>query len=274
MATHPACINSTASAETQEAVSLFRDYLLEAEAQQLAVKHGLRPVNPAIQIGAPLDAAHGVDLSQPKVRFNAPSVDTVYAVQDVWQAARKDVNLVMLLDTSGSMRGDKVANMREAAVQFMGQMGDDDYITLVTFSDQPITHILHKRVGEVRDESISTIRSIDASGKTALYDAIGHGANVISLNTSTQATNVLVVLTDGQDTSSYQYRLGEELIKAAAANDTTVFTIAYGNDADENLLSNLAANANGNFYLGNEANISAIYQEMSAAFGGSVGIGR
>jgi hypothetical protein len=60
----------------------------------------------------------------------------------------------------------------------------------------------------------------------------------------------------------------------AAANDTTVFTIAYGNDADEDVLSQLAYGANGNFFLGDEASIAAIYEEMSAAFGGSVGIGR
>ena len=40
------------------------------------------------------------------------------------------------------------------------------------------------------------------------------------------------------------------------------------------MLKNLATNANGNFYLGSEANIASIYQDMSAAFGGSAGIGR
>lgn len=60
----------------------------------------------------------------------------------------------------------------------------------------------------------------------------------------------------------------------AAANDTTVFTIAYGSDADRKLLTTLALEAHGNFYLGDEASIIAIYQEMSAAFGGSVGVGR
>jgi hypothetical protein len=60
----------------------------------------------------------------------------------------------------------------------------------------------------------------------------------------------------------------------AADNDTTVFTIAYGGDADNDVLSQLAFGANGNFFLGDEANIVAIYNEMSAAFGGAVGVGR
>jgi hypothetical protein len=53
-----------------------------------------------------------------------------------------------------------------------------------------------------------------------------------------------------------------------------VFTIAYGSDADQRILKDLALQTNGKFYLGTEANIDEIYQEMSAAFGGAVGIGR
>ncbi|MFN2103875.1 MAG: hypothetical protein ACK2UJ_03305, partial [Candidatus Promineifilaceae bacterium] len=66
----------------------------------------------------------------------------------------------------------------------------------------------------------------------------------------------------------------DDLISAATAGDTTVFTIAYGDDADDELLSALAARGNGNFYRGDEASIAAIYEEMSAAFGGTLGVGR
>ena len=83
-----------------------------------------------------------------------------------------------------------------------------------------------------------------------------------------------MVLTDGQDTYSYRYDFNQDLIDLAAGNGTTVFSIAYGNDADVDILSRLALGANGNFFLGDEASIAAIYDEMSAAFGGSVGVGR
>ncbi len=274
MATHPACLNSSASPETQEAATLFRNYLLEQEAQQLAVAYGLRPVNNQITIRAPLDSAHGVDLAQPQVIFSSPTVETIYAVQDLWQAARKDINLVMLLDTSGSMEGDKIEKMRQAAIQFMQQMGDEDFISLVAFSDQPVILILHQPVGQAREEAIKKISALQANGHTALYDAIGLGATLIANSTSLQTTNAVVVLSDGRDNSSFQYGFDQHLIETATANDTTVFTIAYGDDADREVLTQLANQANGNFYLGNEANIVAIYQEMSAAFGGSVGIGR
>jgi Ca-activated chloride channel family protein len=274
VASHPACLSNAAGVETSEAARLFRDYLLGEEAQQLAVNNGLRPVSSSVIVGAPLVKANGVDLSQPQIVFNRPSVDTVYAVQDLWQSARKDVNLVMLLDVSGSMRGEKIDNMLRAAEQFVNQMGDDDAITIIAFSDELGLVAEPQQVGPARAEIVQSIGRLEAAGDTALYDAIGAGAQVIGDTTASQATNALVVLTDGQDTYSSRYSFNQSLIDLAAANDTTVFTIAYGDDADSDVLSRLALGANGNFYLGDEASIAAIYQEMSAAFGGSVGVGR
>lgn len=274
MATHPACVNGAADSATQAAAVAFRDYLQGEEGQQAALANGLRPVSDAVPLGPPLDAAHGVDPSKPEVVFNAPSVQTIYAVQELWQSARKDVNLVMLLDTSGSMRGSKIDNMRTAAVQFVEQMGDDDTISLIAFETEPRLLVNHARVGDAREEVIAAIQSLRAEGDTTLFDAIGDGAAVIAATTSADATNAMVVLTDGQDTRSYRYRFDEALIETAVANDTTIFTIAYGSDADRETLQDLALAANGNFFLGDEASIAAIYEEMSAAFGGSVGVGR
>jgi Ca-activated chloride channel family protein len=215
-----------------------------------------------------------VDVDRPERIFGSASVDTIYAVQDLWQSARKDVNLVMLLDTSGSMSGAKIDSARDAAIRFVGQMGDDDYLTLVAFSDEPVFVLHHARVGDNRTRAIDTLKRLVADGNTALYDAIGDAAATIARTGSTQTTNAMVVLTDGLDTSSIRYGFDQGLIDAAASNNTTVFTIAYGSDADEDLLATLARQANGNFYLGDEASIAAIYEEMSAAFGGSVGVGR
>jgi Ca-activated chloride channel homolog len=274
MATHPACLNTNAGGGIREAANLFRDYLLSEEGQQLAVAHGLRPVSSAVPIGAPLVPERGVDLNQPAILFAAPTVETLYAVQELWQSARKKVNLVMLLDTSGSMRGEAMESMRRSAVQFINQMSADDYITIITFDTNPALVVEHAQVGANRSDIVRLIEGLRANGYTALYDAIGDGAEMIAHTTSPETTNVLVVLTDGMDTSSSRYRFDQQLFELAAANDTTVFTIAYGRDADEQLMADLAFRTNGNYYKGDETSIAAIYEEMSAAFGGAMGVGR
>lgn len=273
MATHPACINSAAPAAQQEAARLFRDYLLSEAGQQLALAGGLRPVHTAVPLASPLDETHGVDPSQPTAVFAPPSVAAVYAAQELWQEARKDVNLALLLDTSGSMRGSKMESMRAAAIQFVEQMGDDDYLSIIAFSTEPDLILNHIQVGPNRQKIIKAITDLRAEGDTTLFDAIGDGAVLLYSTTQPQTTNAMVVLSDGQDTRSYRYN-ANSATGMAVANNLTVFTIAYGSDADVNTMRNLASQTNGNFFAGNEASIAAIYEEMSAAFGGSVGVGR
>ncbi|WP_420632159.1 VWA domain-containing protein [Candidatus Leptofilum sp.] len=269
IAEFPACVRDSVTAAEREAAALFRDYLLSAEGQQLAADNGLRPVDSAIS----LPATEAIDPSQPALIFDAPSTASIFAVQELWQEARKDVNLVMLLDTSGSMRGSKIRNMQEAAVQFVSQMGDDDYISLIAFSTEPELIVRHVLVGENRDKIINAINDLSAVGDTTLFDAIGDGSALLTETSLPSTANAMVVLTDGQDTRSYRFNSATAM-QEALANDATVFTIAYGGDADENTLERLAIQANGNFFVGDEASIAAIYEEMSAAFGGSVGVGR
>ncbi len=273
VANHPACISADLDTDAGEAAGIFREFLLSEEIQQMGLNdYGLRPANAAVSL--PVVSPALADYAQPALTFAAPSVETIYAVQDVWQAARKDVNMVMLLDVSGSMNGSKINNMKEAAVQFVEQMGDDDFLTIITFSHELEIAVNHQRVGDGRDKIVSAIERLDAQGDTALYDAIGAGAEFIAETTASQTSNALVVLTDGLDTYSYRYSFNRALVEAAASNDTTVFTIAYGSDADENALQSLAEAAYGNYYQGSEADIAGIYEEMSAAFGGNLGIGR
>lgn len=269
VAEFPACVRNSATSAEQEAAVLFRDFLLSEAGQQLAADSGLRPVNTAVS----LPASDTIDPTQPATVFAEPSVSTIFAVQELWQEARKDVNLVMLLDTSGSMRGSKMDNMQEAAVQFVQQMGDDDYLSIIAFSTEPELIVRHVLVGDNRDKIVRAIQDLRAIGDTTLFDAIGDGAALLTETALPSTANAMVVLTDGQDTRSYRFNSATAM-QEATANNATVFTIAYGGDADEQTLERLAIQANGNFFVGDEASIAAIYEEMSAAFGGSVGVGR
>ena len=274
MASHPACLNQSSSSEVRDGALRFREYLVAEAAQQLALQAGLRPVNTAVSLASPLDEAHGVNPHQEVAIFDPPSADTIFAVQELWQQARKDVNLVMVLDISGSMRGNRMRNMQAAATQFVRQMGDDDRISLITFSSDSELIVRYAHVGDNREKVASDIQNLTAFGSTALYDAIGDGATLIEETTTPDRTNVLLVLTDGVDNSSGRYSPNQRLFEMAAANDTTVVAIAYSSAADASTMETLATETNGIFYLSDEASIEAIYDEISAAFGGTAGVGR
>jgi Ca-activated chloride channel family protein len=275
MATHPGCINTTADSTSQAAARTFRDYLLGEAAQKLAVSLGLRPVRAGIPLAAPLDEAHGFDATEPRIVFSSPSVESLYAAQTLWQAARKNVNLVMIIDTSGSMQGTKIQNVREAALQFAEQMGENDYLTLIAYQEgKAVLEVEYTQIGPNRADIAAKIQALKANAGTPLYDSIGLASETIANHLSSRNTNAIVLLSDGKDTVSENFQFNDRLFQAASAHDTAMFTIAYGDDADTHQLQQLASRSNGNFYPGSEASIAAIYQEMSAAFGGSVGIGR
>jgi Ca-activated chloride channel family protein len=276
MADHPACVNARSDEQAREGAQIFRDYLLGDTAQEMAAAHGLRPVSDAAgarEALAALEAPYGLDLAQPNTVFAAPSTDAIYAVQDLWQSARKNVNLVMVIDVSGSMSGPKIESVRRSAVQFIEQMAEDDYLSIISFSSQPQALIQYQRVGDQRQAMIDTVLGLQAEGDTSLYDAIADGADLIRNTETPDTSSALVLLTDGLDTSSFRHNQ-ESASQTLAETGATVFTIAFGDDADEPLLQRIALRANGNFFLGDEASIAAIYDEMSAAFGGIVGVGR
>lgn len=275
MATYPTCVRAGLGEASTGAAETALAYLLDTPAQERALSLGLRPVNDAVPVGAPIDPAHGADPTQPEATFNSTEAAAVFAIQDLWQSQRKNVNLAMVLDISGSMEGDKIAQVRQSAIAFVEQMGDNDRLTVIVFSDAPRVLVPNTQLGGNRQNIIATINGIIAGGGTSLYDSIAFSAEELQRSKRTDDINAMVVLTDGQDTVSQRFTSAttafSELIIYSGAS---VYTIAYGADADQATMQSIALATNGIFYEGDVSTIGDIYAAISAAFGGSLGIGR
>ncbi len=274
MADFPACVNQSMSAEVQAGSDIFRAFLMVGEAQNLAWEHGLRPLDPTrIE---DIDRHPTIQLDKPAVVFDSPTPAAVLAIQDLWQSARKPINLVMVIDTSGSMQGSKLENVKTAAVDLINVMGENDRVSMIIYnvSSEPEVVVYAAAVGDYRQEIMDLIHGLQAWNGTPLYDSIALAAETIAETQSGSSANAMIVLTDGLDTESFNHRFNQSLVDLARANDTAVYTVAYGQDADEEVLEELALQAYGQFYAADEANIAEIYADMSVKFGGSLGIGR
>ena len=165
--------------------------------------------------------------------------------------------------------------MRLSAVAFVEQMGDDDRLTVIIFDDQQRVLVPNQRVGDNRQNIINAINTITAGGGTSLYDTIAFAAQDLQKTRRADEVNAMVVLTDGQDTVSSRFTSPDAAFAAVVqASGASVYTIAYGEDADQDVLRNIALATNGIAYQGDVSTIGDIYAEISAAFGGSLGIGR
>jgi Ca-activated chloride channel homolog len=258
------------SPEHQEAGKIYIQYLLARPQQEKAMEYGFRPALVDLPLRAPLDAAHGMNPQEPKTTLEVPSVDVINGILQVWRAQKKHSNVVLVLDTSGSMNDEgKIHNAREGAKQLVLLLDDGD-----TFSFLPFSSELHwaQRDASVKAERANLISQIDslfAGGGTALYDSIDAAyQQLASAGPGDSKIEAVVVLTDGEDTQS-RMKLAELMPRIQYNGETRaihIFTIAYGKDARKDILQKIADATQAKFYEGTPQNIVEVFRDISTFF--------
>jgi Ca-activated chloride channel family protein len=270
---HPLCIPDGAwmTADSREAAELFRNFLLSKPIQEQARQYGFRPADPDIPITSPIDTTYGVDATQPQNLLQVPNAATIRAIRQVWGQQKRQVNITMLIDISGSMRNeDRIAGARAGAAAFISQLNDADTLTIILFDDEQTVLFDQVRVGEKREEMLREVRTILPQGGTALLDSIAFSVERMQIDPA--KINALVVMTDGQDTNSTRYKLADQLMDALTGNpeapssEVALFTIGYGSDADEAVLKEIATRGRGAYFRGTVENIAQVYRDMSTFF--------
>jgi VWFA-related protein len=110
---------------------------------------------------------------------------------------RVPVSLGIVLDTSGSMEGDKIVSARRALERFLVDLLDPaDEVFLYRFSDQPV---LVEEWTSPRELS-RALGQIRARGGTALYDAVAEAVPLAQ--SGRHRKKAVVIISDGNDTSS------------------------------------------------------------------------
>jgi len=127
------------------------------------------------------------------------------------------VSMGIVLDLSGSMRG-KIEQVNRAALAFLKASAPGDEFFLIGFNDD--VELLQDYTNDI-DEISDALENTVVAGKTHLYDAIYLG--VEKAQAGTRSKKALVVITDGNDDTSY-YSL-KELIAKIQETDVQVFCI-------------------------------------------------
>ena len=275
---NPFCIMNGAwvSPEQHEAARLYFDYLMAPAQQDLAVTIGLRPANPAVALHAPIDLAHGTDpRANPRTIPPLAAIDgsTRSAIIDLFKETKKKATLIVLLDTSGSMQGNKLSAAIDGTVDFLHRLAKEDDLYFYHF-DTKVTPLQPSgRAGKVIEQLEPQIKSLGAGSGTALYqaicDAVKTAENVrqVDQRAGEQRLYGVVVLTDGQDGDSkisLDTLLNSCLPSGEDVSGIKIYTIAYGGDANEQLLKQIAAQTNGKMFTSTVNNIREIYLNISA----------
>lgn len=253
----------------KEAAKLYVQHLLSRDSQQRAMTYGFRPADPQIPLAAPLDAAHGIDPQQPMTTLEVPSPEVTNAVLDLWKKNKKHSNLVLVLDTSGSMKTEnRIAGARDGAVALLNMLGDADNLTLLPFSSEMRWAGKDMSLKEQRSFADQTIRALYPDGGTRLYDSIAAAYDHLLQSPSPNKISAVVVLTDGEDTES-SMKLDELIAKiryTAEKPSFRVFTIGYGSAANKAVLQRIADETQGKFYQGTTQNIRDVFRDIATFF--------
>ena len=159
---------------------------------------------------------------------------------------RNPVNVAFVIDRSGSMSGDRIAQAREAAVLAINRLDANDVASVVIFDDK-VDVLIPARPVTDRDAFIEQIRNIGVRGQTAIHAGVMQGAAEVRKFKDERRLNRVVLLSDGQ--ANVGPRRADDFAKLGRAllgEGISVSTIGLGLDYNEDLMLQLARASDGN----------------------------
>jgi Ca-activated chloride channel homolog len=256
--------------EQKDSARVFTQYVLSDASQQIIMSEGFRPPNRNVKLAYPFTAENGVTVEGPTNVLDVPSAGTILAIQESWSVVKKQADVMLLIDTSGSMtEEDKIGQAKQAAVAFLNAMESSNQVGLTTFSDTIVQRVPLGRFEGVRDKLINTINGLNADGGTALFDALQQVVGDLNQQQDTQRIRAVVLLSDGADTASSAALTDVLKVIEASRNDLNpviVIPVAYGSSADTDTLGSIARASATRLQAGDPKNILSVLNIISSYF--------
>jgi Ca-activated chloride channel family protein len=172
-------------------------------------------------------------------------------------AERQPVALAVVLDVSGSMHGEKIAQAKNAVRQLVERMRDEDHVALVTYDHE--TYVIQPlaRVGSVRHELYGRIAAIQPGGGTVIPQALTAGARALE-GAPENLVRRMVLLSDGLDGSGQSVEMVSSQVRTRATQGVATSSLGIGVDYDERFMTSVADAGRGNYeFLANGGQLQA-----------------
>ncbi len=143
--------------------------------------------------------------------FSKSKLEQLLPVKFEGQRKRKELDLVLLIDRSFSMRGQKLEFAKSAALSTLDLLDEHHRLAVIAFDSRPYEVVPLAEVGSKR-RAEDLISSMSASGQTNVYNALWHGYRM--LQNSTAKTKHMILLSDGN--SAPPGKLAAETSSSAA----------------------------------------------------------
>ena len=148
---------------------------------------------------------------------------------------------VFVLDTSGSMSGDKIRTLADGVGKVIGKMSGADRFRIVTFSNETsdLTRGYIDGTPENIQAVLAQVQQLQAGGGTNLYAGLSAGLK----KTDDERTTAIVLVTDG--VANIGPTGHADFLRLVRDRDIRLFTFVIGNSANRPLLADLARESGG-----------------------------
>jgi Mg-chelatase subunit ChlD len=254
----------------RETLQWRRAFLLE---QAAVLTYSVRPsrtgrVQPSAELWVEFTDADGllrrVDLERVELEVVEPVVHTVHlpvAQRHACWPIEAWADVVLAIDVSSSMAGEKVAAAASAARAFVGLLGSGDRAAVVAYDRearvvQPLTGDISALLRALENLSVGEGTRLDRGIEVSVAELTGAGARV-------GGRRAIVLLSDGrQEEEPARARAWAEY---AWGYSIAVFTIAFGEDAEVGFLRELADSPAHAYTAGTAEQLGEIYRALAGA---------
>ncbi len=168
-------------------------------------------------------------------------------------AARKSLNLSLVIDRSGSMQGRPLDEAKRCASMIIDNLGPSDRASIIAYDDR-VDVLVPTRPVDDQLHFHRAIRSIYDGGRTALHSGWLRGAEQAAVGQSAGSISRILLLSDGQaNVGTTEINQIASQCASVAEEGVTTSTYGLGHHFNEDLMVAMARAGLGQGYYGESA---------------------
>jgi len=184
----------------------------------------------------------------------------VFTSYDAYSKESESIDVVLVMDSSGSMKKTDPMSLRiPAAKLFISLLDKNDRASVVSFSDAsyPIIPLTPVDSAAHKDQLLRAADKISSAGLfTNLYDALEGGLSILSESENNGRTKIIVLMSDGMmdvgDTDKDRElveKIKNEMAATLEEKGIQVYAIAFTEQSDRLLLEKISKRTGGFYNL-------------------------